>query len=84
MLWACMGLGGCFGFGSTRLYEDQLSYSRALGEAEKSDTLLNVVRLRYANSPIFLQATQVISGYQLQRSVTGGFDSARPQIPAPS
>jgi hypothetical protein len=74
MLWACMGLGGCFSLGTTRLYEDQLGYSRALGDAEKSDTLLNVVRIRYADTPIILQATQVIAGYQLQRNVTGGFE----------
>ena len=70
-----MSLCGCFSLGTTRLYEDQLGYSRALGDAEKSDTLLNVVRIRYADTPIFLQATQVISGYQLQRNVTGGFEA---------
>jgi hypothetical protein len=75
ILAASMSLCGCFNFAATRLYEDQLGYSRALGDAEKSDTLLNVVRLRYADSPIFLQATQVISGYQLQRNVTGGFEA---------
>jgi hypothetical protein len=75
LLLGCWSLCGCLSFGSTRLYEDQLGYSRALGDAEKSDTLLNVVRLRYADSPIFLQATQVISGYQLQRNVTGGFEA---------
>ena len=75
MLLGCMSLCGCFGLGTTRLYEDQLGYSRALGDAEKSDTLLNVVRLRYADTPIVLQATQVISGYQLQRNVTGGFEA---------
>ena len=72
---ACMSLCGCFSLGNTRLYEDRLGYSRALGDAEKSDTLLNVVRLRYADTPIVLQATQVISGYQLQRNVTGGFEA---------
>lgn len=75
MLLGCMGLCGCFGFGAARFYEDQLGYSRALGDAEKTDTLLNVVRLRYADSPVLLQATQVISGYQLQRNVTGGFEA---------
>ena len=75
MLLACMSLCGCFSLGTTRLYEDQLGYSRALGDAEKSDTLLNVVRLRYADTPIVLQATQVISGYQLQRKVTGEFEA---------
>ena len=75
MLLACISLCGCFSLGNTRLYEDQLGYSRALGDAEKSDTLLNVVRLRYADTPIVLQAMQVISGYQLQRNVTGGFEA---------
>src|ERR1700688_3084339 len=35
MLLACMSLCGCFSFGTTRLYEDQLGYSQALGDAEK-------------------------------------------------
>jgi hypothetical protein len=74
-LLACMSVCGCFGLGTTRLYEDQLGYSRALGDAEKSDTLLNVVRIRYGDTPIILQETQVISGYQLQRNVTGGFEA---------
>jgi hypothetical protein len=74
-LLACTSLCGCFSIGTTRLYEDQLGYSQALGDAEKSETLLNVVRIRYADTPVFLQATQVISGYQLQRNVTGGFEA---------
>ncbi len=82
MLSGCMSLCGCFGFGTTRLYEDQLGYSRALGDAEKSDTLLNVVRIRYADTPIILQATQVISGYQLQRNVTGGFEAFPAENPS--
>ena len=48
MLLACMGQCGCFSIGTTRLYEDRLGYSQALGDAEKSDRLLNVVRIRYA------------------------------------
>jgi hypothetical protein len=75
MLLACIGQCGCFTLGTTRFYEDQLGYSRAVGDAEKSNTLLNVVRLRYADSPVVLQATQVIAGYQLQRNVTGGFEA---------
>jgi hypothetical protein len=75
MLLACVSLCGCFSLGDTRLYEDQLGYSRALGDAEKSEALLNVVRIRYADTPTFLQATQIISGYQLQRNVTGGFEA---------
>jgi hypothetical protein len=45
-----------------------------VGDAEKSNTLLNAVRLRYGDTPVILQPTQVISGYQLQRTVSGGFE----------
>ena len=71
---SCCWLCGCFHLGPDRLDQDQLGYSRALGNSEKRQTLLNMVRLRYADTPTFLDATQVISGYQLQRGVTGGFE----------
>jgi len=74
LLLLCGSLCGCFGFGPSRLDEDQLGFSRALSESEKRQTLLNVVRLRYADMPTFLDTAQVISGYQLQRTVTGGFE----------
>ena len=79
-----VSLCGCSGFGTTRFYEDQLGYSRAVGDAEKSNTLLNAVRLRYGDTPVVLQPTQVISAYQLQRNVTVASKFSRPQIPAPS
>lgn len=75
MLLACVSQCGCFDLGTTRFYEDQLGYSRAVGDAEKSNTLLNAVRLRYGDTPVVLQPTQVISGYQLQRNVAGGFEA---------
>jgi hypothetical protein len=45
-----------------------------VGDAEKSNTLLNAVRLRYGDTPVVLQPTLVISGYQLQRNVSLGFE----------
>ena len=74
-LLVCMGLSGCFQLGPDRLDADQVGFARAVGDAQKRQTLLNVVRLRYADVPSFLDATQVISGYQLQRNLTGGFEA---------
>lgn len=74
-LLGCLTLCGCFSLGPSRLDEDQIGFSRALSSSEKRETLLNVVRLRYADAPSFLEATQVISGYQLQRGVSGGFQA---------
>jgi hypothetical protein len=74
LLLACSMLGGCYHLDPSNLDADQLGYSQAMGEADKRQTLLNVIRLRYGDSPTFLQATQVISGYQLQKNVSGGFE----------
>ncbi len=71
----CLPLCGCFHLGPNRLEQDEIGYSQALGDAENQQTLLNVVRLRYADTPSFLQTTQIISSYQLQQSVTGGLES---------
>jgi len=68
-----VSLSGCAPLGPSQLARDELDYSRALGEAEKRQMLLNIVRLRYADPPTFLDTTQVIAGYQLQRNVSGGF-----------
>lgn len=68
-----MSLTACVSFGPRFLNRDHLNYARALGEAEKHAMLLNIVRLRYADPPTFLETTQVISGYQMNRSLSGGF-----------
>lgn len=68
-------LAGCITIGPNRLSHDQLDYSRALGEAEKHAMLLNIIRIRYADPPTFLDTTQVIAGYQFNRSVNGGFNA---------
>ncbi|WP_249110444.1 hypothetical protein [Neokomagataea anthophila] len=66
-------LAACGPIGPAHLQNDQLEYSRALGETQKREMLLNIVRLRYADPPTFLDTTQVIAGYSLTRSVSGGF-----------
>ncbi|WP_220792916.1 hypothetical protein [Gluconacetobacter aggeris] len=73
LLLPCLsGLQGCYEIGPTRLDRDQSDYSRALTSSGKQQTLLNVVRLRYADTPGFLDTTQMISGYQLQRNLSVG------------
>jgi hypothetical protein len=71
----CLPLCGCFHLGPDRLEQDETGYSQALGDSQNQQTLLNVVRLRYADTPSFLQTTQIISSYQLQQSVTGGLQT---------
>nr|WP_321572873.1 hypothetical protein [Bombella apis] len=63
----------CQPIGPEHLQNDQLAYSRALGEVQKREMLLNIVRLRYGEPPAFLDTTQVIAGYNFSRSVSGGY-----------
>jgi hypothetical protein len=51
----------------------QNRYATSIGDAWKEQTLLNIVKLRYADVPIFLEITQVIAGYQPQSTVAGSF-----------
>ncbi len=67
-------LGGCLTIGPDRLSRDEIDFSRSLAISQNQQTLLNIVRLRYAEAPTFIDLTQVISGYQSQQNVTGSFD----------
>jgi hypothetical protein len=55
---------------------DRIDYSTAIGDSWKQQTLLNIVKLRYGDMPIFLEIAQVIANYQLESAVTGGFNAA--------
>ncbi|WP_272916066.1 hypothetical protein [Aristophania vespae] len=68
-----LSLAGCITLGPGRMQNDQLAYSRALGETQKREMLLNIVRRRYADPPTFLDTTQVIAGYSFSRSLSGGY-----------
>jgi hypothetical protein len=50
---------------------DRSDYGSAIGDSSKEQTLLNIVKLRYAKMLIFLEVAQVIAGYQLQSAVSG-------------
>lgn len=63
---------GCHRFGKhigpQTIMEDRLPYNNAVADSWKEQTLLNIVKLRYVETPFFLDVPQVISGYSLDHS----------------
>src|ERR1700720_668973 len=63
----------CTSIGPGTVPHDRIDYASAIGNSWKEQTLLNIVKLRYADMPVFLEVAQVIAGYQLQSALSGNF-----------
>jgi hypothetical protein len=63
----------CTNIGPATVSRDRIDYASAIGNSWKEQTLLNIVKLRYVDMPIFLEVAQVIAGYQVQSAIGGSF-----------
>jgi hypothetical protein len=63
---------GCRSLGPQTVPRDRFDYSEAITESWKKQTLLNIIKLRYLDPPIWVDVGQIVSGYTLETSVTGG------------
>src|SRR4051812_3373071 len=65
----------CGTVGPPAVGHQPLDYGNAIGSSWKEQTLLNIVKLRYADLPVFLEPTQVIAGYQFQSNLAANVNA---------
>jgi len=56
-------IGGCTSIGPGTVTRDRFDYPTAISESWKSQMLLNMVKLRYGDAPVFLDVASVINSY---------------------
>jgi len=61
---------GCQTIGPGSIPRDRLDYAGAIAGSWREQTLLNIVKLRYFDAPVFLEVSSVISSYTLQSEVS--------------
>ena len=66
---AAISVTACFNIGPKTIPRDRFDYNAAISDSWKEQTLLNIVKLRYADMPLFVDISSVVSGYTLESQV---------------
>jgi len=77
-----IAVAGCAGFGPRTIPPDRFNYNQAIAESAKSQMLLNLVRLRYLDVPVFLKVSSVVAQYTYEGEA--GIDAVRGFQSAPN
>jgi hypothetical protein len=74
LLLILLGQCGCHHFGPRSIVDDRIHYNDAIATSWKEQTLLNIVKLRYVDTPFFIDVPQITGGFTLQgiATVNGG------------
>jgi hypothetical protein len=72
LFFVCTLLVSCSNIGPKTVTRDRFDYNTAIADSWKAQTLLNIVKLRYADMPLFVEVASVVSGYTLEGSVNLG------------
>ena len=63
-------LTGCASMGPPTIARDRFDYVTAVSESWKRQMMLNLVKVRYADAPVFMDIASVINSYELAGDVT--------------
>ena len=63
---------GCSSIGPGTVPRDRVDYANALSDSWKDQMLLNIVRLRYSDTPTFMDVSSVIAAYTIQIAGSAG------------
>jgi hypothetical protein len=63
---------GCGSLGPKSVPRDRFDYNKEIAKSWKEQTLLNIVKLRYADMPLFIEVASVVAGYSLEGAVNLG------------
>jgi hypothetical protein len=72
LLGAVVAFTGCTHIGPKTIPVDRFDYSTAVADSWKQQTLLNIVKMRYMDLPVFVDVASIVSGYSLQTGVNVG------------
>ncbi len=74
-LFVLLSFTGCSSIGPATVTRDRFDYVTAISDSWKSQMLINLVKLRYGDAPVFLDVGSVItqSGYQATAGVSGSW-----------
>ena len=72
LLAASAFLSACAHIGPATVTADRFDYNTAIGNSWKEQTLLNIVKLRHADIPVFIDVASIVSGYSMETTVSIG------------
>src|SRR5262245_3587687 len=68
---AALGAAAC-SIGPSTVARDRFDYSGSISDSWKRQTLLNIVKMRYLDPPIFVDVGQIVAGYSMETALNGG------------